>query len=189
MTAVQSGSGGQYNKGSYSAVDGQTVYTHTSGNKQWPGWTAIAGQPRPTFNLQNHTVRSPNGGQVTNHFGCMATSGSNFDGYTMEAGAIYLPIGAVVLNNVSFSPTAADDSGTGTVRQTYARMQFFTGGDVPQVTASFFGMYGGDVTNWTVTADRDTANNCISMNIRKANHWTPSGTTIVPGNTDTTEQC
>ena len=184
VTAVQSGSGGQFTNGSYSAARGATSYTHTSGNKQSPGWTAIAGQPRPTFNLQDHTVRSPNGGQVTNHFGCMATSGSNFDGYTMEAGAIYLPIGAVVLNNVSFSPTAADDSGTGTVRQTYARMQFFTGGDVPQVTSSFFGMYGGDVTNWTVTADRDTANNCISMNIRKADHWTPSGTTIVPGNTD-----
>ena len=185
VTSVQSGNGGQFNKGAFSSVGGQTVYTHTTGNKQWPGWTAIAGQDRPTFNMQNHTVRSPNGGQVTNHFGCMATSGNNFSGFDMQAGALYLPIGAVTLNNVTFSPTAADDSGTGPVRQTYARIQFFTGGNVPQVTASFFGMYGCDMTSWTVIADRATASNCISMNIRKADHWTPSGTTIVPGNTDT----
>ena len=164
----------EWTRGHFSAISSTLIFTHASGNSQWPGFSVAEQTDRPTYDLTGATIinRNTTASQLTNHYGNMALTGNSFDGLTFSNGAFYYPLGAVPLLRVTFSPDSADDASTPVGVDTYIRSQKATGGLNPGLTATYSGFFECDLTGMTSTTD-----NILSFNIRPAD-YAPTNTQI-----------
>ena len=164
-----------------------TVTPEDVQNFETPGFQVTDQANRPVYiwndTAINYTPISSNiDNTLTNHFGNMALSGCNLTNLAINAGAFFPPIGATPLIGLSFSSDAVNDAGVSSGRQCYTRPSKATGaGSPPDITATFTGFYGCDMSRW-VRSDA----NMVSINLRPDN-WNPaSGATIDGNNTGTT---
>ena len=164
----------EWTRGHFSAISSTLIFTHASGNSQWPGFSVNDQADRPTYDLTDATIinRNTTASQLTNHYGNMALTGNSFDGLTFSNGAFYYPLGAVPLLRVTFSPDSADDASTPVGVDTYIRSQKATGGENPGLTATYSGFFECDLTGMTTITD-----NILSFNIRPAD-YAPTGTPV-----------
>ena len=164
----------EWTQGHFSAISSTLIFTHASGNSQWPGFSVNDQADRPTYDLTDATIinRNTTASQLTNHYGNMALTGNSFDGLTFSNGAFYYPLGAVPLLRVTFSPDSADDASTPVGVDTYIRSQKATGGGNPGLTATYSGFFECDLTGMTTITD-----NILSFNIRP-DDYAPTRTQI-----------
>ena len=150
--AVLGDGSNSWSAGNLTITNSQIVSTHETGSNQWPGWGVADQANRPVYNFSGSTIRLYSGtdGTLTNHFGNMALSGNDFTNLTFEAGAVFIPFGAVPLVNVTFSGGA--DTSSSVTGLVYYRLNRATSGGAPKLTAAFTGFFNCDLTAWDDTS-------------------------------------
>ena len=136
--------------GDLTLTNSQLVYTHDGGSQAFPGFAVASQSDRPTYNFAGSTIINYNGGNLTNHFGNMSLTGSNFTGLTFASGAVFIPFGAVPLVSVTFSSGA--DTSSSVTGLVYYRLNRATSGGAPKLTAAFTGFFNCDLTAWDDTS-------------------------------------